>query len=429
MKRLKIKRLLALICCFAIAVTFIAGCGSNSSSDSTPTPTTAPTPTPTAAETPEPAADAPDSTETSAPAPTAAETAEPAAPASGEPIYIGTSLPMTGTVAADGLLIIDAIQLALDQANAAGGINGRPIELKKEDDEAKPASAAAIANKFAEDDDILAVISSYNSSCAFAQIPVYLEAGLPAISAVATNPSITGMSPYFYRTVVSDAFSGKTGANLCKSVGWDKIALLYESDDYGYGIYEEFYKEANNIGLEIAYEGTFVYGETKDFSTILTSIQNADVQGIYICGLVTETALIAHQMKTLGITGVGLAGANGLYSPALIDEGGVDVEGLYTLGAFSTESDDPIAQSFVAAYNEKYGEDPSSWGALAYDAAMVIIEAMKSAASLDRESINNAISTIEYQGVTGMNKFVNGDVEKEEIIFVVKDGKFEVYNP
>jgi branched-chain amino acid transport system substrate-binding protein len=344
----------------------------------------------------------------------------------GAPIKIGTSFPLTGTVAADGKYIVQSIQFAVDEVNAAGGINGRKVELVNEDDEADPSSAAAIANKFVEDDAILAVITSYNSSCCLAQIPVYKAAGLPSVSPVATSPDITGMSDYFYRTCASDAYVGRLGADYCKDLGWQKIALLYEQDDYGYGIDKEFEARAAEIGLEIAYVGTFVYGETKDFSTILTNVKNAGADGMFICGLVTETVLIANQAKTMGIGDVPICGADGLYSPALITEGGDSVEGVCTIGAFSADNPDPAVQAFVKAYEEKFGEVPSNWGALAYDAAMVVMEAMKSAGALDRESINEAIAATDLQGVTGRNKFVNSDVEKEYLHFVVKGGKWVI---
>ncbi len=343
------------------------------------------------------------------------------------PIKIGTSFPLTGTVAADGQYIVDAIQLAVDECNAAGGINGRTVEIVSEDDEADPASAASIANKFSEDDSILTVITSYNSSCALAQVPVYKEAGLPAISPVSTSPDLTGASPYFFRTCASDAYVGKLGADYCAELGWKKVALLYEQDDYGLGISNKYTEEAEAKGLEIAYTGTFVYGETKDFSTILTSIKDAGVDGIFICGLVTETALIANQADTLGVGDVPIAGADGLYSPALISEGGAAVEGVYTLGAFTPDNPDEKVQAFVKSFKDKYGEEPSNWAALAYDATNVVIEAMKSCDSLDRESVKTAMTNISYTGITGLNKFVNGDVEKEYLKFVVQDGKFEIF--
>ncbi len=342
-------------------------------------------------------------------------------------IKIGTSFPMTGTVAADGKYIVNAINFAVDQCNEAGGINGRKVEVVSEDDASDPTAAAAIANKFAENKDIMAVVTSYNSSCALAQVPVYKEAGLPAISPVSTSPDLTGASDYFFRTCASDAYVGKLGADYCADLGWKKIALLYEQDDYGLGISKKFGDEATAKGLNVAYTGTFVYGQTKDFSTILTSIKEAGVDGIFVCGLVTETALLANQADTLGVGDVPICGADGLYSPALITEGGKAVEGVYTLGAFTPDNTDPVVQSFVTAYKAKFGEEPSNWAALAYDATNVVLEAMKTCKTIDRESIKNAIKDISYTGVTGLNKFVNGDVEKKYLEFVVEDGKFDIY--
>lgn len=361
-------------------------------------------------------------------APAASASSSGSAPAAGgDPIKIGTSFPLSGTVAADGQYIVKAIQMAIDEANAAGGINGRDVVIDSQDDEADPTTAASIANKFSEDSSILAVVTSYNSSCALAQVPVYQKAGLSAVSPVSTSPDLTGSSPYFFRTCASDAYVGKLGAGYCADLGWKNVALLYEQDDYGLGISKMFEEEAAALGLTIPYTGTFVYGETKDFSTLLTSIKQAGVDGIFICGLVTETVLIANQAETLGLGDVPICGADGLYSPALITEGGKDVEGIYTLGAFTPENQDPKVQAFVKAFKEKYGEEPSNWAALAYDATNVIIEAMKTCETLDRESINKAITGLSYEGVTGLNKFVNGDVEKEYLKFVVKDGKFEIY--
>ena len=343
------------------------------------------------------------------------------------PIYIGTSFPMTGSVAADGLLILDAIQLAVDEVNADGGINGRQVELVKEDDEASPTSAAAVANKFVENDDILGVVSSYNSSCMFAQVDVYAEAGLPSISPVATNPGFTGISDYFYRTAPNDADVGAEGASFCSDLGWKDVALLYENDDYGLGIADEFKSSAEALGLNVVTEQTFVYGETVDFSTILTSVAESGAQGMFIAGLVTESGMICEQKASYGCADVGIVGANGLYSPAMLDYGDA-VEGLYVLGEFSADAESEVTQNFVSAYSEKYGEEPGNWSALAYDAVMVMMDAMKRVeGDLTRESLNAAMADTNYTGVSGTYQFVDCNCTKSEMRFVVKDGAFEIY--
>jgi branched-chain amino acid transport system substrate-binding protein len=342
-------------------------------------------------------------------------------------IYIGTSFPMSGSVAADGKLIVDAIQLAVDEVNASGGIQGKTVELVKEDDEATPTSAAAIANKFVENKDILGVVTSYNSSCCLAQVPIFQEAGLTSISPVATSPTLTGISEYFFRTAPSDAYVGKVGADLCAKLGWESVALLYENDDYGLGISQEFQKQSDVIGLNVATTQTFVYGETVDFGTILTAVADSGADGIFICGLVTETGLICEQKASYGCEDIPVAGANGLYSPAIFEYGDA-VDGIYVIGEFSAEDPSEVVQTFVKNYNATYESDPGNWAALAYDAAMVLMTAMKSVeGELTREAVNQAVTDITYEGVAGTYKFENCDSAKEEYYFKSEGGKFVIF--
>lgn len=343
-------------------------------------------------------------------------------------IKIGTSFPLSGSVAADGELIVASIQLAVDQINAAGGINGYQVDIVSEDDEADPTTAASVANKFADNDDILAVLTSYNSSCGLAQIPVYKEVGLSAISPVTTSPDITGMSDYYYRTCNNDGIVGAQCADMLKALGAKNIAVLYEIDDYGYGIYSKYSERAKEIGLEEATVQTFVYGETKDFSTIVTAIKESGADGIFFAGLATEMGLFANQAATQGITfaDIPCVAADGCNSPATIEAGGDAVNGLYTLGPFSLESEDAKVQEFITAYQEKYSKEPSGWGALAYDAAMTLFEAMKTCDTLDRESINNALQSISYDGITGLNEFQDSDVTKTYLTFQIQEGQIKL---
>ncbi len=343
---------------------------------------------------------------------------------SSDSVTVGVSFPLSGSVAADGELIVNAIQLAADEYNEAGGINGKTIKIQAEDDEANPTTAASVANLLVENKDIMSVITSYNSSCGLAQIPIYEEAGLSALSPVTTTPAITGMSDYYYRTCNSDTYVGELGAESLKALGWEKIAVLYEQDDYGYGIYETFISKAEEIGLDVAYTGTFVYGETKDFSTLLSAIKEADVDGIYFIGLVTEMGLLANQASTFGVEDIPVFADEGCYSPAMLTEGGEAVEGMYTIGAFNANSEEEAVVNFVKKYEEAYGSAPSNWAALGYDAACTLFEAMLSCDELDRESINNALQTIEYEGITGLNKFTDSDVTKDYGIYQIVDGEF-----
>lgn len=349
------------------------------------------------------------------------------ASASGNTITIGTSFPLTGSLASDGQLMVEAVQLAVDQCNEAGGINGKQIVIDSQDDESSPTSATSIANRFVEDDNIYGVVTSYNSSCALAQVPIFERAGLTAISPVATSPDLTGISDYFFRTCVSDSYVGTLCANMCKNLGYKNIGVLYENDDYGYGLYTNFEKQASANGIEIGYAGNYVLNETKDFNSLLTSIKNAGCDAIFIAGFNSECVLVANQKEALGMGDIPIVGGDGIYSPELISEGGSTVEGVYTLGAFVDTNPDQKVQDFITAYKDAYGTVPGNWAALAYDATNVLLEAMKSCGDdLTRENINNAVKNIDYVGVTGENKFVDGDVEKEYLTLQVQNGKFVV---
>lgn len=342
---------------------------------------------------------------------------------SSDTIYIGTSFPQSGNIASEGKQLVNAIQLAVDQVNADGGINGKKVALKSEDDEGDATTAASIANKFGDDSDILGVIMSYNSACALAQIPILEGAGLVSVSPTAESPSLTGMSDWFYRTCCSNAYSGVVCAKLCENLGLKKVAIIYQNDDYGQGLKDAFKGECDNLGISVETEQTYVQAETVDFSTQLTAISDTSAEGVFIAGYTTEAGLICSQKDAYNCGDLTFVGGVSVYADEIFDYDGTD--GLYSLGGFSLTSEDEAVKKFIADYKEAYGSTPSSWSAYAYDAAMVMLEGMKSCGDdLSREALKDAIAASDYQGVTGENKFVNGDVEKEYNWYVTANGEW-----
>lgn len=341
-------------------------------------------------------------------------------------IKIGTSFPLSGSVATDGKMIVTAIQMAVDEANAKGGVTvaGKKytVTLDSQDDEGDPTKAATIANKFADDKDMMAVISSYNSSCMLAQVSTFDSASLPSISPVATSPDLSGSSKFFHRVVNSDTYTGKLDADVMKALGYKKVAALYEDDDYGQGLYDAFSKEAKAIGLTEAYKGTFVYGQTKDFSTLLTNVKSSGADSVFWGGLTTELGMYLSQSGTIGTKATPVYADTGCYSPAMITAAGKLSEGLVSVGCFDVSGGDAASQKFIADFTKAFGTAPSLYAALAYDAAQTLLTAMENSKELSREAINDALNSVDYKGITGQNKFdENGDVAKQYSVYQVKN--------
>lgn len=342
-------------------------------------------------------------------------------------IKIGVAGPFTGPIAETGATIKKAVELAAEEVNKSGGINGKQIELVIEDDKADPKESASIANKFAADKSILGVIANYTSSTTLAGAPIYNKVGLSQLSYGSTSPAVTNAGPNTFRDITTDAYDGEFVAQWTVDEGFKNIAILYENDDYGKGLADVYNKKVTSLGAKVVMQEPYNLGETKDFSAILTKMKNNNPDAIFIAGQYNEAAMIIKQGKRLGIN-YPVIGSNGLYSDALIQLGGQDVEGLLVIGAFHRSADYPEAKAFIDAYKSKFGSEPDIWAAFAYDAAKIMFNAVKNGGE-DRKKINDWLTTMkDFKGATGTTTFdQNGDCIKQPLKLIVKNGKFEMY--
>lgn len=342
-------------------------------------------------------------------------------------IKIGVAGPFTGAIAETGATIKNAVELAAEQMNKAGGVNGKQIELVIEDDKADPKESASIANKFAADKSILGVIANYTSSTTLAGAPIYNKVGVSQLSYGSTSPAVTKAGPYTFRDITTDAYDGEFVAQWTIDEGYKNIAILYENDDYGKGLADVYNKKVTSLGAKVVMQEPYNLGETKDFSAILTKMKNNSPDALFIAGQYNEAAMIIKQGKRLGIN-YPVIGSNGLYSDALIKLGGTDVEGLLCIGAFHSSAVYPEAKAFIDSYKTKWGSEPDIWAAFAYDAANIMFSAVKNGGE-DRKKINDWLTTMkDFKGATGTTTFdENGDCIKQPLKLIVKNGKFEMY--
>ena len=348
--------------------------------------------------------------------------------ASKGPIKIGLAAPLTGASAQDGISIKNGAQIAIDRINADGGIDGRLVELEVMDDKTDPKEAAIVANKLAEDKEIVAVVGHFNSSATLAGAPIYNKAGVVEISPGSSSSAVTDAGDYTFRVITTDAFQGQYLAEWAiVESGFEKIAILYENSDYGKGLSDVVVEKAVELGGTIVVNESYLPGETTDFNAILTNVKTAEPDVIFIGGLYNEAALIAKQAKQQGLD-VPFMGVDAIYSDALIELGGEAAEGILLMGFFHESTSNAVAQEFMAAYQEAHGAFPGTYAAYAYDATLVVLEAIKNVGT-DRQAICDYIAAMkDFQGATGINTFdENGDVLKDPIKLVIRDGKFEIY--
>lgn len=338
-------------------------------------------------------------------------------------IYIASANPMTGDSAQFGDMKVKAIQLAIDEANAEGGVDGKKIELLVGDDTGNPKEAPNVAQKFAGDNTVLAVIGHWNSSATLAARGIYEAAGIPVITD-SVNKSITdGTTPHLFRISLTDTTQANNLADYAfNTMGKKKAAILYTANDFGTGLKNDFSAEFTRLGGTVNVTETYFEGQSKDFSPQLTKIKADNPDVLFVAGYYVETALIAQQARSMGLD-VQIIGTEGISSDELIKLGGEAVEGIRFAAFFHPEVEFPGTKEFVDAFVTKYNKQPDNYSALAYDSAKLIIEAMRENGA-SREGITKYLNEVkDFPGVAGPISFENNDVTRNILILEVVDGK------
>jgi len=317
-------------------------------------------------------------------------------------ILIGEVGSLTGSEATFGISTRNAIELAIKEANAAGGVKGKKIEVRVYDNQSKPEEAANAATRLINQDQVLLILGEVASTNSIAMATKAQPAKVPMISNASTNPKVTEIGDYIFRVCFIDPFQGYVMAKFAHdNLKFTKVAVLRDlGSDYSQGLADVFERKFTEMGGKIVAGETYTKGST-DFRSQLTAIKRSQPDGIYIPGYYNDIGLIARQARELGITAK-LMGGDGWDSEKLFELGGAAVEGSYFSNHYSPDDPNPRIQKFIADYKAAYGSVPDALAALGYDAALVAVDAMKRATSLDRASVRDAIAaTKHFPGVTG----------------------------
>lgn len=345
--------------------------------------------------------------------------------ASGEAIKIGWFGPLTGPTATDGTHSRDAALLAVEQYNAAGGINGKKVELVAEDDQGKPEEAIKAVQKLVNNDKVTALVGGAYSGPTKTAAAKVQELKVPMVVAYAVHPDATKGGDYVNRVIYTGPVQGRAMAEYAvNDLKKKNIAVLYVDNDYGKSIYTSFKENVEKLGAKIAIDRPHKMGD-KDFSSVLTAVKATNPDALYVVAYYNEAAAIVKQAKESGINAQ-LLGVDGFDSPKYLELGKANTEGSTFTTSFYTTDNRPVVQKFVKAWHDKYKGEPDMLSSQSYDAAMVILEAMKKAGT-DKEKLKQAINeTSELEGTSGQIRFrTDHEVMKPVIFMTVKDGKFQ----
>ncbi len=360
--------------------------------------------------------------------PAKAEAAKAPAPAPVEVIKIGHVAPLTGAIAHLGKDNENGARLAVDEINAAGGleVGGKKykLELLAEDDKADPKEGTLAAQKLV-DAGVVAVVGHLNSGTSIPAAKIYADANVVQVSPSATNPKLTeqGFKTTF-RVVANDNQQGSVLANYAATEMKAKtIAIVDDRTAYGQGLADVVEKVAKEKGLKVVAR-EFATDKTTDFNAILTKIRAAKPDVVMYGGMDATAGPMAKQMKQLGIKSKLLAG-DGVCSPEFIKLAG-DAADILTC-SMAGEAVEKLAkgEEFKQKYKAKFNADVQIYSPYSYDAVYVIADAIKRAGKVDKAAIVAAMPATNYTGVTGQITFdEKGDIKNGAIsMFNVKDGK------
>lgn len=344
-------------------------------------------------------------------------------PGAEEEVVIGGIGPLTGSNASYGISVQQGGQLAVDEINAAGGINGMQIRYLFEDDESDAEKAISAYNKLMDDGMQVLMGTVTSDPC----IAVTDESSRDGILQITPSGSAEACTQYdnCFRICFTDPLQGRSMANYMYEEGLRKVAIIYDvASDYSSGIYEAFVDEFEALGGEIVAAESFTSGDV-DFKTQLTKIKATDAEALFLPIYYTEVAYIVNQAVNVGLElpYYGCDGWDGVINQLEGDT--TNIEGAIYLTPFVANSEDEIVQNFVANYREAFGAEPDQFAADAYDAIYTIKAAIEQAGSMDNDAIIAAMTEITVSGVTGEMTFSeDGEPNKAARVAVIQDGQY-----
>ena len=343
-------------------------------------------------------------------------------------VKIGFNVPLTGFAAADGKSALNGAKLAVKQANQAGGINGKMIELVVYDDQASPKQAVPISNKLIEKDKVVAAISGSYSGATRAAAGVFQSAEIPYISAYAVHPEITKAGNYVFRTSFMGEVQGRAGAKLIgATLQRKRVVLITLKNDFGKSLAAGFKEAAGQFNLQIVNEYEYSIKD-RQFGPIVAKVKADAPEAIYATGYFFTAGPLVSQLRAAGIT-VPIIGQEGYDSEQFIKIAGKASEGTIITTSLDRDSNSSETRSFISEFEAMAGHKVDMVAASGHTAMKVLVAAMKKAGTTSPSAIRNAIAQTNLVASTGNISFNDlGEVQKNVQVQVVRDGDFHYHS-
>lgn len=317
-------------------------------------------------------------------------------------VKIGVFLSLTGATASYGTSALNAIKLATDEANRAGGINGKKIELVIEDDHSNTGEVPAIVTRLIKEAKVDALLAEPISVRAMAAAPIAQENQVVMISPASVKPELTAAGDYVFRACFISSTEGEAIASFATDKLKAKTAAIILDDKNDYAVVlAGFFKESfEKLGGKVVIRQTYGASDM-DVSAQMLAIKAAKPDIVFAPGFYTTAPLIARSVKDRGVKAT-LIGSDGWDSPDLMKDGPAPFAGVYFANHFWVGNHEPRIEQFVADYQRKYDVAPDAGAATAYDAARMLFAAFRKAKSSERAAVRDALAaTKDFPGVTG----------------------------
>jgi branched-chain amino acid transport system substrate-binding protein len=346
------------------------------------------------------------------------------------PVKIGALEDLSGPTARYGVAIQGGFVLAAEQINAKGGVlHGRKIELLFEDIAGQKDQAITAAKKLLARDKVVALLGPTLSNEMFAVGPIANDRKIPIIGTSVTAEGITDMGDWVFRTSLPEADVVPEALRRARAHSpLKRVALLYANDDaFSKSGFDVFKRALGEAGIEVADIESFSSKDT-DFSPQLTKIKGLAVDALVVSALVEPASGLVLQARQLGLM-MPILGGNGFNSPKLIEISGKAAEGVMVGSPWFVEKPQPDNVAFVAAYRQKYHQDPDQFAAQAYDTLFILAEALDRAGGTEPARLQAALLASDHNGILGPFRFTphrDPATVGGVVLLVVKDGKFQI---